>query len=125
MINEEGPGWRLAKDLSRRPFSTLIGGDGWAFELTEDEWDSLVKLVLKLDNQHRQLQNQLLVEESIQMESECELWWVCLEGNRSQWSLRILRQGDLDRIRGIEGFWPVPSAQEIVLAMRKMWDSCQ
>jgi hypothetical protein len=34
MIQQEGPGWRLARDLSRNGFPFLIGGEFWAVELT-------------------------------------------------------------------------------------------
>ena len=37
MIQQEGPGWRLAHDLSRNGFPFLIGGEFWAVELTEME----------------------------------------------------------------------------------------
>ena len=63
MIQSEGPGWRLARDLSRKDFPVLIGGEGWAIELTEQEWTSLVPLINDLTDQHQQLENQLMAEE--------------------------------------------------------------
>ncbi|MFZ9570377.1 MAG: DUF1818 family protein, partial [Vulcanococcus sp.] len=41
MIQREGEGWRLAWDASRHPFSVLIGGAGWAAELTDLEAQAL------------------------------------------------------------------------------------
>ena len=49
MILQEGPGWRLARDPSRGEFSILVGGEGWAFELTEPEWNDLVALLSTLE----------------------------------------------------------------------------
>ena len=68
MIEQEGPGWRLARDTSRKIFPVMIGGDGWAFELAEDEWTSLVPLINDLIEQHKQLENQLMKEEKICLE---------------------------------------------------------
>ena len=47
MIQQEGPGWRLARDPDRGLHPVLIGGAGWAFELTEPEWAALADLVLQ------------------------------------------------------------------------------
>ena len=40
-MQQEGPGWRLARDPDRGLHPVLIGGAGWAFELTEAEWAAL------------------------------------------------------------------------------------
>ena len=64
MIQQEGPGWRLARDTSRTSFPIMIGGDVWAFELTEKEWTSLIPLINELINQHKILESQLMKEES-------------------------------------------------------------
>ena len=124
MINHEGPGWRLARDPSRRSFPVLIGGDGWAFELTENEWLSLVPLVDELINEHKKLENQLMKEESISLEIERQPWWGCLDGDRESWSLQIILegQGEGESLRGLEAFWPIPAAQAITSAMRTVWD---
>ena len=122
MIQQEGPGWRLALDSSRQHFSALIGGEGWAFELTEKEWQGLVALLLVLTEQHQALQSQLMAEEAIELEMERGLWWGCLEGDRIQWSLGVVLQGTLG-CRGLEAHWPAPAAQAFVAAMRTAWDS--
>ena len=121
MIQQEGPGWRLARDPSRPVFPALIGGDHWAFELTEKEWQGLVALLSALTDQHQALQDQLLAEEAIELEMESGAWWGCLEGDRERWSVRLVLQGS-EVARGLEAHWPAPAAQAFVLAMRSAWD---
>ena len=45
MIKYHGFGWRLEKDISRKNFIVLIGGENFAFELTRNEWNSLKIIV--------------------------------------------------------------------------------
>ena len=90
MIQQEGDGWRVSHDPSRGEFCVLVGGERWAFELTEPEWRDLVDLVATLEQQHRGLVDQLMPEESIELELDRGVWWGCLSGDRSQWELRIL-----------------------------------
>ena len=75
MIVQEGPGWRLARDPSRGEFSILVGGEGWAFELTEPEWKDLVGLLATLETQHSVLRDQLMAEEAIELELDRGVWW--------------------------------------------------
>ena len=124
MIQNEGPGWRLARDTSRTNFTVIIGGAGWTVELTEQEWISLMPIVDGLVNQHDQLVGQLMPEESICLEMEREPWWACLEGDRESWSLQLILEGDSHHLRGFEAYWPIPAAQAIANAMRLMWDCC-
>ena len=122
MIQQEGPGWRLSRDPSRSVFSVLIGGEHWALELKESEACELASLIADLTDQHRSICDQLMAEESITVELERGSWWVCLEGDRSRWSIRGVCSGD-GQARGLEVCWPDPAAQAIVVAMRTMWDS--
>ena len=121
MIPQEGPGWRLALDCDRSDFSVLIGGEGWAFELTEKEWHGLVTLLSELIRQHHSLQDQLMAEEAIELEMECQGWWGFLVGDRQSWSLQVVLQG-YQGSRGVEGHWPAPAAQAFTTAMRTAWD---
>ena len=123
MIQQEGPGWRLSRDPSRSVFSVLIGGEHWALELKESEACELASLIADLTDQHRSICDQLMAEESITVELERGSWWVCLEGDRSRWSIRGVCSGDGIQARGLEVCWPDPAAQAIVEAMRTMWDS--
>ena len=123
MIQEEGTGWRLAKDLSRGEFSWLIGGDHWATELTEYEWKTLYQIVSDLLAQYKEQKKQLLNEESISIEIEREIWWCCIDGGTNHWSLKLILSGDMLKRRGLEMYWPKNVANEFVNAMRIMWDS--
>ena len=120
MIQHEGPGWRLARDSSRGHFSVVIGGDGWAFELTEQEWLALASLVDELVVQHEKLESQLMPDEAICLEIGRESWWGCLEGDRDTWSLQLVLEGDDKYLRGFEAYWPIPAAQSITSAMTIM-----
>ncbi|BEV36719.1 DUF1818 family protein [Synechococcus sp. M16CYN] len=118
MILREGLGWRLAWEPSRGQFTVLVGGENWAFELTEFEWRDLVGLVSTLETQYCALKDQLMVEESIELELERGEWWGCLAGDCQSWSLALVltpRQG-----RGAEGFWPAPVAVAVVAAMKTL-----
>ena len=125
MIQYEGPGWRLAKDTSRDFYTVMMGGEGWAIELTYEEWTSLRSLIEDLLNQHKKLENQLMPEESICIELEKSPWWGCLDGDRNSWSLQLVFENNNSYDRGFEAYWPIPAAQSMAVAMRKMWESCQ
>ncbi len=125
MIQQEGPGWRLAKDTSRECFPVIIGGEGWAVELTDFEWQVFFTLVRDLTDQHKKLEDQLMPEEKLSIELEREPWWGCLDGDREAWSLMVvLRNQSEGRLRGLEAYWPIPAAQAMASAVRTMWDSC-
>ena len=124
MIGEGGPGWRLSRDPDRGKFSVLVEGETWAFELTEEEGRVLASLVNALFEQHLELQSQLMAEEAITLEIERAPWWGCLDGDRDSWSLQLILSGgeDEESLRGVEVSWSAPSAQEVAIAMRKMWE---
>ena len=122
MIQDEGIGWRLARDTSRSKFPILIGGAGWSFELTSEEWCELVNILSELSNQQKHLHNQLMQEELLRLEIERQSWWVCIDGDKDSWSLHIILQAENSGARAIEANWPPPAAQQITEAMRTMWD---
>ena len=121
MIQQEGDGWRVSHDPSRGEYCVLVGGERWAFELTEPECRDLVDLVATLEQQHRVLVDQLMPEELIELELDRGVWWGCLSGDRSQWGLRILLTPQ--EARAAEGEWPPPAAAAAVAALRTLWDS--
>ncbi len=104
VIQLEGEGWRLAWDAGRHPFSVLIGGDGWAAELSEAEASALRDGLRDLIDQHRQLNEQLMAEEAIELELERGGWWICLDGDRQSWTLRVMLTPEPGQ-RAIEGRW--------------------
>jgi hypothetical protein len=87
---QEGQGWRLAVDPSRRPFPVLIGGSGWGAELTASEAWALRLGVGRLVREHRGLVATLLEEEAIELDLEVALGpgslWLALEGDRGGWN---------------------------------------
>ena len=123
MIHEEGIGWRLIIDLSKEQFPVLIGGDNAAVELTKKEWNALVPLLIDLLTEFKKYENNSFGDESIILEMQKDIWIACLEGKNDSWSLKIILIGDSLSRRGIEMYWPIQSAQQFVLAMRKMWES--
>lgn len=118
LIQQEGPGWRLVRDSDRAPFSVLVGGLDWAFELSDDEWTSLADVVISLVDQHRALVDQLMDEESIELELDRAPWWGCLEGTREAWSLSVVLSATMGR--SVEGSWRPPAAQAMAAAMRTL-----
>ena len=124
MIKKEGPGWRIIRDSSRDNFSTLIGGESWAIELNQYEWETLVKVVMDLSDQHKLIRHQLMGEEDITLELERFPWLAILKGDQYGWDLKLILNGSVSCKRGAELFWPRDVIPEVVNAMRKMWDSC-
>ena len=125
MIQYEGPGWRLASDSSKTNYSYLIGGDNWAVEVSKEEWNILIPMVIELIDQHTKLKNQLMPEEKVSLEMEHYPWWALLDGDKNLWSLKLILNGNQQKTRSVELYWPVPNAQFITSAMRLMWDSNQ
>jgi len=114
VLEREGPGWRLAWDEQRDPFPMLIGGEGWATELTAAEGQALCGAVDRVCGQHQALADTLLEEETICLEftgsvpapasgAQGDLW-VALEGDRHDWALRFVLQPASGQ-RGLEGSW--------------------
>ena len=122
MIQQEGPGWRLARDLSRNGFPFLIGGEFWAVELTEMEVKGLHALLVELVHQHTLIRDQLMEDESITLELQQQAWWGCLDGTRDRWGLQVVLQGSEMQQRGLEGSWPAPAAQAFLAALRTVLD---
>ena len=125
MLQKEGAGWRLAWDPSRSKYPFLVGGEGWAFELTDNEWKIFVELVLDLLKEHEQIKKQLMTDEKISLEIERHFCWGCLDGDKDQWSLQILWYSEKFDLRAMEFSWPSPIAMEVVHSMRILRDSCQ
>ena len=119
VIEREGEGWRLAWDAGRHPFSVLIGGDGWAVELSEAEACSLRDGLGALIDQHRQLIDQLMAEEAIELELEREGWWMALDGDRQGWALRVMLTPGSGQ-RAIEGSWSREAAAGFTAALSQL-----
>ena len=123
MFKKEGLGWRIIRDTSRENFSTLIGGEAWAIELNNYEWENLVKVVGDLSDQYKSVKPQLMGDENITLELERSPWLGILKGDQYGWDLKlILSEGGLLN-RGAEVYWPENVANYVANAMRTMWDS--
>ena len=116
-MQAEGPGWRLAVDLARPGYQALIGGDGWAIELSLDELSQLKTLCGRLQDQHLVISDQLMAEEAIEIALEQGPWWLELSGDRERWCLRFVLSGPSGR--GAEGSWQPPASSELCLALAK------
>ena len=123
MIKKEGQGWRIIRDSSRTNFSTLIGGESWAIELNQHEWDTLVKAVNNLSDQYQDIKVQLMEDEDITLEMESNPWLAILKGDKHGWNLKLILNSSDSLIRGAEVYWPSNVTCQLVNAMRTMWDS--
>ncbi len=120
MIEREGEGWRLAWDANRHPFSVLIGGDGWAVELSRSEAEALRDAVSHLSQQHQELVDQLMAEEAIELELERDPWWLAIEGDRVGWSLRVVLSPTAGQ-RAVEGWWSAAAARPFAAALQQLF----
>jgi hypothetical protein len=111
---QEGEGWRWLVDPARHPFSVLVGGQGWASELTAEEALGLGQGLVQLVHEHHALASQLLPDESICLELERGPVWIALEGDRKAWTLRFVLTPE-SGCRAIEGSW-LPAASAALVA---------
>ena len=116
-MQAEGAGWRLAVDPSRDGYQALIGGEGWAIELSLEELASLSALCVRLQEQHLAIADQLMAEEAIEIALEQAPWWLELSGDRERWGLRFVLSAPNGR--GAEGMWQPPASGELCLALAK------
>ena len=114
--------WRLLKDFKKGKFCFLISVDNWSIELQKSEFYSLYLLLLKINEQHIGIKNELMEEESITLELEQLPWYIELEGNKSEWSLRFVFESQ-DQTRSFEMYWPIPIAQNLFYEIKNMWES--
>ena len=119
---KEEKNWRLFKDLKKGKFCFLIGANKWAIELQKHELESLYKLLLKLNNQFLEIKNELMEEESINLEIEKLPWYAELEGKKNEWNLRLVFES-IEQTRSFEMYWPIPIAQNLFYEIKNMWES--
>ena len=115
-------GWRLLRDFKKGKFCFLIGVDNWSIELQKSEFYSLYLLLLKINEQLLFIQDQLMDEEYITLEIENLPWYICLDGKKNEWSLRLVFESQ-DQTRSFEMYWPIPIAQNLFYEIKKMWES--
>ena len=106
----EGKGWRVGWDDEREHFKALVGGEHWAMELTQEEFEALQRLAQQLAATMTSLASELMPDEQISCEQETPQLWMEAEGFHHSYSLRfILLNG-----RGAEGAWPSTIVPEIL-----------
>ena len=118
----EEKNWRLNKDLKKGKFCFLIGANNWAIELQKNEFESLYKLLIKLNDQFLDIKNELLDEESIILEIEQLPWYAELDGKKNEWNLRLVFESR-EQTRSFEMYWPIPIAQNLFYEIKSMWES--
>ncbi len=121
MLSEE-KNWRLIKDIKKGKFCFLIGVNNWAIELQKHEFELLYKLLSKLYSQFLEIKDQLMDEESINLEIEQMPWYAELEGKKYAWNLRLIFESS-EQTRSFEMYWPIPIAENLFFEIKKMWES--
>ena len=114
--------WRLLRDFKKGKFCFLISVDNWSIELQKSEFYSLYLLLLRIYEQLLGVKDELMDEESINLELEQLPWFIELEGNKNEWSLRFVFESQ-DQTRSFEMYWPIPIAQSLFYEIKKMWES--
>lgn len=100
-ILKSGNGWRLGWHASASEFKGLVGGENWAIELTEEEWNDFRRLSDQLHETLQQIAQELMEEERISCELESDRIWLEAEGFPHAYSLRLIVQTG----RRAEGYW--------------------
>lgn len=109
-IVKSGSGWRLGWDAKASQFKGLVGGDDWAIELTEAEFNDFCQLLGQLAQTMEDMANQLMDEEKIACEAETDRLWMQVEGDPCSYSVQFI----LNTGRRGEGKWPVESVASLV-----------
>ena len=122
MSSKEEKIWRLIHNPSKGKYCFLIGINNWAIELQKDEFSSLYRLLNQLIKEFNLLKADLLEEELVNLEIEIAPWYAELEGNKKEWSFRIILESKEGR-RSFEMYWPTQTAETLFFEIRKMWES--
>jgi Domain of unknown function (DUF1818) len=109
-----GDGWRLGWNPEAPEFQGLVGGDGWAIELTEAELNDFCRLLAQLAYTMSQMASELMDEEKIAIEAESDLLWVQVEGYPEAYSVQLI----LNAGRRCEGFWSIAATPGLVQATK-------
>ena len=121
MLKDE-KNWILRKDINKGKFCFLIGVNNWAIELQKHEFELLYKLLSKLNSQFLEIKDELMDEESINLEIEQMPWYAELDGNKYEWNLRLIFESS-EQTRSFEMYWPIPIAENLFYEIKKMWES--
>lgn len=115
---QQGPGWRFGLDSECSPFPVLVGGEGWAVELSLEEARGLCGGALRLIAELERCADQLMPEEQIALELDAGPVWLELDGHPGALALHFVLQPPAGSgNRGVEGSWPV----EATTALLAVW----
>jgi hypothetical protein len=113
---KKGNGWRIGWNPEADIYKGLVGGDDWAIELTEAEFNDFCRLLEQLAQTMNRMAEELMDEERIACEVESDLLWMEVEGYPHAYSVRfILNQG-----RCCEGNWSDGAVVELVQALQTL-----
>jgi hypothetical protein len=110
---KSGEGWRLGWNPEATTYQALVGGENWAFELTEAEFNEFCRLIKQLTGTLTQIAGELMEEEKIACEAESDLMWMELEGFPHAYSLHVI----LHSGRCAEGKWPATVVPHLLRAL--------
>ncbi|TVR05173.1 MAG: DUF1818 family protein [Phormidium sp. GEM2.Bin31] len=116
-ILKQGPGWRLGYHPEAGSYVGLLGGDDFAFELTQAEFDDFRRLLQQLSETIVAITPELMDEERITCEVESDHLWMEADGYPGNYRIRII----LNHGRRCEGEWP-PAVIPNLLQAVKMID---
>lgn len=115
-ILKQGLGWRIGWNPLATTYQGLLGGENWALELTEAEFNDFCRLLQQLDETMTLMADELMDSERIACEAESDLLWLEVEGYPHSYSLRLI----LNHGRRCEGNWPQEVVRELVQAIRTL-----
>ena len=113
---KKGNGWRIGWNSDALVYKGLIGGQDWAFELTEAEMQDFLRLLLQIDQAIADIHEHLMDEETITCEVESELMWLGATGYPDNYSLRII----LSQQRSCEGNWAENAISPLITASQSL-----
>ena len=89
LLNME-KGWRIGWDPEAPNYKGLVGGEDWAFELTESELNDFCRLLVQLAQTMSEMASELMDEEKITCEAESDWLWMEGRGLSSAYTLRLI-----------------------------------
>jgi hypothetical protein len=87
---KRGQGWQLGIDPDTQHFRGLVGGEDWALELTEAEFNDFRRLLVQLTDTVQEIAQELMPEEKFTCEVESDLIWLEAEGEGDRFSLHLI-----------------------------------
>jgi hypothetical protein len=111
---KRGNGWQLGIDPDAPTFRGLVGGNGWAIELTEAELADFRHLLLQIIDTVQHIKQELMPEEKFTCEVESDLIYLEAEGEGDRISLHLI----LLTGRRAEGTWPPEAVPPLMQAVQ-------